>query len=84
MENTKLKEEEIAQIKAIQEKRAMIIQELGQIEVLKIQLNTRREAVDAFMKTTEEEEVTLAQFLEETYGKGSINLEDGEFIPAAE
>ena len=84
METKKLLQEELQQIKTIQEKTQSVILELGQIELVKIELEDRVENAKAFLKQLREEEKTLAEFLESTYGKGSISLEEGEFIPFEE
>ncbi len=84
MKTQKLTQEELQQIKTIQENTQSVILELGQIELLKIELEDRVQNAKTFLKELREEETTLAQFLQSTYGKGSINLEQGEFIPFEE
>lgn len=80
MENKKLSQEELQQVKDLQAKSQAITSELGQIELLKIQLKTRRQNAEEYLKELEQEEKTLAEYLESVYGKGTINLEKGEFI----
>tara|TARA_R110000868_G_scaffold46_3_gene607 strand:+ start:10310 stop:10582 length:273 start_codon:yes stop_codon:yes gene_type:complete len=84
MEAKKLSQEELQQIDTIQKKSQALISELGQIELSKIQLNVRRENAEEFLKELEQEEKVLVVTLVEFYGKGSINLEKGEFIPLVE
>ena len=84
MENKKLTQEELQQIQDIQARSQAITSELGQIELFKLQLKARRQNAENFLSELEKEEKTLAEFLESTYGKGSINLEKGEFIPLEE
>ena len=84
METKKLSQEELQQINTIQKKSQALVSELGQIELSKIQLNVRRENAEEFLKELEQEEKVLAVTLEEVYGKGSIDLEKGEFIPLVE
>ena len=74
----KLTEQELAEIKTIRENTYSAAIELGQIELTRLELNKKRAAVEAFLLTVSEKEITLAKQLEETYGKGSINLETGE------
>ena len=81
METKKLSQEELAQIQKIQSKSQEIISELGQIELIKIQLKARRQNAEEFLKELEQEEKSIAETLEAAYGKGSIDLEKGEFIP---
>lgn len=78
MEVKKLSQQELQQIQDVQNKTQSVIVELGQIELLKIQLKTRREDAEVFLKQLEQEEKQLAKELEATYGKGSIDLQTGE------
>ena len=55
--------------------------ELGQIELLKMDLSTRRTGVETYLTETRTVEADLVKGLEDAYGKGSVNLEKGEFIP---
>jgi hypothetical protein len=80
MENKKLSQQELRQIKDLQTKSQAITSELGQIELFKIQLKDRRKNAEEFLKELEQEEKTLAEYLESVYGKGTINLEKGEFV----
>ena len=79
MKTKKLQQQELQQIKTIQENTQSVILELGQIELLKLELEDRVENAKAFLKQLREEEKTLAEFLESAYGKGSIDLEKGQF-----
>ena len=84
MENKKLSQEELQQIKNLQAKSQAVTSELGQIELFKIQIKQRRQNAEDFLKELEQEEKTLAEYLESVYGKGSINLQQGEFVPSVE
>lgn len=84
MEIKKLSQEELQQIQDIQNKSQSLALELGQIELIKIQVNARRDNAEEFLKKLGQEEKLLAEALEAAYGKGSINLEKGEFIPLEE
>ena len=84
MENKKLTQEELQQIEAVQQKSQAVVQELGQIELLKLNLKSRREGALAFLEELKQEEKALAEALETAYGKGSIDLEKGEFTPLVE
>jgi len=81
MENKKLSQEELTQIEVIKQKSQAITQEFGQIELLKLQLKSRRQNAEDYLKELAQEEKDLAQALEAVYGKGTIDLEKGEFIP---
>ncbi len=84
MENKKLTQEELQQIEVVKQKSQAVVQELGQIELLKLNLKSRRESVLAFLEELKQEEKALAEALETAYGKGSIDLEKGEFTPLVE
>ena len=84
MDTTVLPENELKQITDLQSKRESLVQELGQIELIKLDLKARRVNAENFLTTLIEEEETLGKWLEETYGKGTINLEKGEFTPLPE
>jgi len=80
MELTKLSQEVIDQIKSIQQKNQAIEVELGQIELVKLSIKQRRLNAEQFLSELKDEEKTLAEFLEEEYGTGTINIEEGIFI----
>jgi hypothetical protein len=84
MENKKLTQEELSQIETVKQKSQAIIQELGQIELLKLDLESRKDNAVTFLQELKQEEKELAQALEAAYGKGTINLEKGEFTPFVE
>lgn len=81
MEIKKLQQEELQQLKLIQEKNQAIVLEFGQIELIKLDIESRVQNAKAFLNELREEEKTLSEFLESIYGKGSINLDKGEFTP---
>lgn len=77
----KLAEVEIAKIKELQEKRNNILVELGRLELVKLELKSRRESIEEYIKKVNEEEAALSSAIETLYGKGSINMETGEITP---
>lgn len=77
METKQLLQEELQQLKAIQEKSQAVVAELGQIELMRLQLNNRRQNAEEFLKELEQEEKTLSEFLEQKYGKVLVNIETG-------
>ena len=81
MEPIKLSQEVIDQIKSIQQKNQAVEIELGQIELIKLAIKQRRLNTEQFLTELKDEEKTLAEFLEKEYGKGTINIEEGIFIP---
>ena len=77
---TKLQETELQQLRLIQEKNQAILLEFGQIELIKLDIESRIDNAKAYLQQLREEEKTLSEFLESIYGKGSIDLDKGEFI----
>ena len=81
MENKKLTQEEVAQIKNIQDRMQAVQTELGQLELAKMDLANRRKNVEDYLQETRDTEADLVKELEEKYGKGTINLDTEEFVP---
>lgn len=81
METKQLSQQELQQVKAIQQNNQAITIEFGQIELAKIDLQDRIQSAKSFLKNLREEEKTLSQFLQQKYGKGSLNIQTGQFTP---
>ena len=81
MENKKLTTEEIQRITELQQKNNTLVTELGQVELIKLNLQLRKESAEKFFEELCSEEQELAKELTDKYGSGSINLETGEFVP---
>jgi hypothetical protein len=79
-----LKETEIEAIKLFQQKTHAIINDLGKIELQKMQIEDARKAVEEALESVNKEQTEFFQNLETEYGKGSLNLETYEFTPIAE
>lgn len=74
--------EEIEKLQSIQQKNNLVVNELGAIELAKLQIERRRAEALNFLTSLREEEQTFGKELSEKYGDGSIDLEAGEFVPA--
>lgn len=74
MENTKLTQEEINKLVELQSNLNTILVELGSLEANKLTLYS-------YYNQIKEQERTLGKELSDKYGDGTINLEEGEFIP---
>lgn len=77
---TWLSQEEFQVIEDIRQRQQNALMELGQIELIKLDLGRRRENVERFIDQTKELEFDFSKKLEAKYGKGIINLETGEYI----
>jgi len=82
MENTKLTIEEIEQLQELQNQNQAVANELGNLEIAKLQVDTRREEVVKYFNELKSKEQEIGKTFTEKYGVGTIDLEKGEFIPA--
>lgn len=77
-----LKEEEVAQLKTLQQRQSVLLTELGNISLIKIQLDQRETVAKDYFKTTAELEKNIANDIQKEYGEGSVDIAKGIFIPA--
>lgn len=80
----KFTEEELKSLQDLQGTYQQITLAMGQISLSKIQLENREQSVLNTLSEVREKENELAKELTEKYGKGSLNIETGEFTPIAE
>ena len=80
MEKTVLSKEEINNLSSLQQQQDTFIIQLGQIEYQKNMLDQKKQKVNQQIESFEQSQIKLAKELEEKYGKGTVNLESGEFV----
>jgi hypothetical protein len=80
METKVLTQEELQSLKAIQEKRIQLTEQFGIIEMRIQEIGLQKEFLKEELKKLQQEEITIGESLQKTYGDGTINLEKGEFI----
>jgi len=80
MEKTVLSKEEIDNLSSLQNQQDNFVIQLGQIEYQKNLLNQQKQKINQQIESFEQNQIQLAKELEEKYGKGTVNLESGEFI----
>jgi len=80
--NQKLSQEELSTVKSLQEKRQRVTLTLGSIEIAKNDLKSQRESAEQDLYIIIKQEKELIQSLEQNYGRGSVDISTGEFIPA--
>lgn len=80
-ENKVLSQEELQILKTIQEETQALLVELGEIELIKIQLESRRKRAEEFLFTLEEKEKTFTNSVLEKYGRVNLNPQTGEITP---
>ena len=85
----KLDEAELNTLTALRQRSQEKVMQFGEIEMEIIFLQGRidemlkmKETFKQELKTMQEEELKVSRDLENKYGKGNLNLETGEFIPA--
>ena len=81
MESTKLTREEIESITNLQTKTQEIQNTLGVIADREIELNNAKQAQSKAYNNLRAEEIKLAKELEDKYGSGNIDLNEGVFTP---
>jgi hypothetical protein len=75
-----LNEEELKHLKEIQLKTQLIILELGEIEMFKIQLEDRYKESKKLLNELKEIEINFSKTLNDKYGKINLHPETGEII----
>ena len=83
-ESIKLEQEELQQIAQIQQVSQNITMEYGNIELAKKALQARVDRVDEALETLRFDERELMKSLEEKYGVGYVNLQEGTFESSKE
>jgi hypothetical protein len=73
-----LTDEELQTLKTIQNQTQNLILELGEIEMIKIQIENRHIRAKEFLQNLTNQETEFTQSVFEKYGKVSINPETGE------
>ena len=79
---TSFSKEELKEIKDLRLSLDTITFQLGQIVVEKIKLEDTEIQLKKQLKDLEIKEISIAKKLSSKYGKGSIDIETGTFIPS--
>ena len=82
-DTVKFTEEELAEIKELQNLFNTVIYQAGQTQLERITLSKKEEQVETNFGEVKRREQELVSKLTETYGQGRINLETGEFTPVS-
>ena len=73
--------QELNELKNLRDRIDEISFQFGQLSIQKIKLEEQESTLKNKLKSIEKEETTIAKKLTDKYGKGSIDLETGTFIP---
>ena len=79
---TSFSPEELNEIKALRIELNQITFQLGQININKIRIENTEAIIKKELLDLEKKEQNIAKKLSDKYGKGSIDIETGTFIPA--
>jgi hypothetical protein len=77
-ENKVLTQEELQTLNTIQQETQALINELGEIELIKFQLEERRERAKTFLTEVSQREQDFTQLVFEKYGRVNLNPQTGE------
>ena len=77
METKVLTQEEITQLKDVQQKRTLLNEQFG---ILEIQYEIQKQTLISKLNQLLQVEEKLGKQLQEKYGDGTIDIEKGEFI----
>jgi hypothetical protein len=80
--SVRLSEEEIKALQEFQSKTQGVILDLGKIELQLKDLNEVKKQVMAVMEQLVKDQNEFLKQIEETYGKGQIDIENYSFIPS--
>jgi hypothetical protein len=80
-ESVKLTEEEIKDLETATNRVNALRKELADISMIKLNLELREDQAKKFHQESIEFEQTLAKNLEEKYGKGTVDIDKGIFMP---
>ena len=74
--------DEITKLRSLQAKFNNATIQFGQLKISQLKLEESETILKKALAELENEETTLAKSLTEKYGKGSLDIETGTFIPA--
>ena len=80
-ESKKFTQEELNSLRSFQTRMEQVVTQLGRVHFSKIKLNEQENVLKNEIKSIEKEEQELAQTLTNKYGRGSLDIETGNFTP---
>ena len=81
MEKIVFTQEEIQSFRQLQQTRDQLTIDFGYVEYQIQELELQKENLIDLLSQLKKQEIQVGQEIESKYGKGTINLETGEFIP---
>ena len=77
----KFTEDELKSLQTLQGTYSQITMAMGQLSLSRLSLDAQEESLKTTLAETRTKENELAKELTEKYGKGSLNIDSGEFTP---
>jgi hypothetical protein len=82
MEKQVLSQEEIQKLTELKSQFNELVSVVGNVEIQLMDLQLKKEQLKSSLQNLQQQEIAIAQELEDKYGQGSISLETGEFLPS--
>lgn len=79
METKVLTQEEIQQLRDIQQERLTLVEQFGILEYNIQDLEQQKQQLKTILFNLKQKEIELGKILQDKYGEGTINIEKGEF-----
>jgi hypothetical protein len=79
METKVLTQDELQQIKDVQQDRSVLVEQFGIVEYRIQDLKQQKQSLNSALSDLKQKEIDLGKMLQERYGDGTINVEKGEF-----
>ena len=79
METKVLTQDELQQIKDLQQEKLVLVEQFGIIEYRIQDLKQQKQLLNLTLSDLKQKEIDLGKILQERYGDGTINVEKGEF-----
>lgn len=83
METKVLTEEELQQVKYIQQERITLTEQFGILEFNIQDLEQQKQQLKTILFNLKQKEIELGKMFQEKYGDGTINIERGEFTSSS-
>ena len=83
METKVLTQEEVQQLKNIQQERLTLVEQFGILEYNIQDLEQQKQQLKTILANLKQKEIELGKVLQEKYGDGTINIEKGEFTSSS-
>jgi hypothetical protein len=83
METKVLEQEELQQVKDVQQERLTLTDQFGVIEYNIQDLEQQKSQLISRLAILKQKEIELGKMLQEKYGDGTINIEKGEFTSSS-